>query len=744
MSTAIDELVAGLNPVQAQAVLAPDGPILIVAGAGSGKTRVITNRVARLLRTGVPPHRVLAITFTNKAAGEMRERIGHLVGTSIARDMWIMTFHASCARILRIEAERIGLRGNFTIYDDGDQQRVLSQCLKELNVDPRRFTPRQIAVALGFARSECVDARTYLERSTTWPERQIAAVYAMYVERLRTANALDFDDLIMQCVRVFEQSPEALNKWQDRFHHIVVDEYQDTNHAQYRFVSLLAAKRRNLCVVGDEDQSVYAFRGASIRNILEFERDYPDARVFKLEQNYRSTQTILGAANAVIRNNLQRKEKRLFTDRGPGRSVTRYQAEDEHDEAHFVASEIARLTSKEGVSGRGIAVFYRTNAQSRVLEEVFFRYGIPYRVVGGLKFYERKEVRDAIAYLRAAHNPADRVSIERAVAAPRRGVGEGSLAKLRSWASAEGVPLAEALGRADEVPGMMARARNGCRELARVITLIRARDAAGAPLAEVVKTAIEESGYLAELQADKTIESQGRVENLQELVGVAAEFASRDEGARLAEFLERTSLISEVDLMAEADEVVTLMTLHNAKGLEFPVVFLTGLEEGVFPHMRSLESPDALEEERRLAYVGITRAQQRLYLCHAWARSLWGGTNYNPVSRFIGEIPHELVEVLGDTRRPRDRGWESRRHDRDPPPRPREGWRRQRATDEWERDEEPVLVNVMPGDEVHHEAFGTGKVLDVKGAGADAEVTVRFEEGTKKLLVAYANLTKAQ
>ncbi len=742
VTTQTEDLLRDLNPVQREAVLATEGPVLIVAGAGSGKTRVITYRVAHLLRSGVRPRQILAITFTNKAAGEMRARIRQLVGSAIAEDMWIMTFHSCCARLLRYEAENLGFGRNFTIYDDQDAERVVSGILKDLDIDPKRWTPRSLKHAISSAKNVCVSAAELAQVADSYPERMAAKVYEHYEARLQQANALDFDDLLMRTVQLFETKPEVLAKWQERFRYIVIDEYQDTNHAQYKMVTLLAAKYRNVCVVGDEDQSVYAFRGATIRNILEFERDYPDAKVFKLEQNYRSTQTILDAANALIRNNTQRKDKKLFTDLGEGTKVVRYQADDEHDEAHFVSGEIARLTTEQ-FKGSDVAVFYRTNAQSRVIEETFLRYGIAYRVVGGLKFYDRREVRDAIAYLRAANNPADRVSVVRAAGAPKRGVGEGTVAKLEEFAAAQGVPLADAFSRAEEIAGLTGRSRGGAFELAKILRLIRERDAANAPLADVVRTAIEDSGLLESFKAEKTIEAESRVENLQELIGVAEEFekAAKQEGveARLADFLERTSLISEVDLMAETDEVVTMMTLHNAKGLEFPVVFLTGLEEGVFPHIRSMNDPDQLEEERRLAYVGITRAQQLLYLTHAWSRSLWGGTNYNPQSRFIGEIPEELIDVLREAEKPRDRGWSGTR-------RGNEKWS---PPSNWEPKAKPkapegMTIRVSRGDRVFHEAFGAGEIVEVTGSGSDTEVIVNFDdEGQKRLVLAYANLTKA-
>ena len=729
-----EDLLADLNPVQKEAVLATEGPVLIVAGAGSGKTRVITYRVAHLLRGGVRPKQILAITFTNKAAAEMRERIKHLVGSSIAEDMWIMTFHSACARILRFDAEHLGFGKNFTIYDEQDAERVISNVLKELNLDLKRWPARQMKHAISQAKNVLVDAAELHRVAGSYPERMVAQIYDLYERRLREANALDFDDLLMRCVQLFETKPEVLARWQERFRYIVIDEYQDTNHAQYRFASLLAAKYRNLCVVGDEDQSVYAFRGATIRNILEFERDYPDATVFKLEQNYRSTQTILDAANSLIRNNTQRKDKRLFSDKGEGVKILRYQGDDEHDEAHFVAGEINRLAQHENTPGNEVAIFYRTNAQSRVLEEIFLRYGIPYRVVGGLRFYERREVRDALAYLRAAHNPADRVSVVRAAGSPKRGVGEGTIQKIEEFARKNDLAIADAFSRADEITGLTGKARSGAHDLARILALIRERDASEAPLSDVIRAATEDSGLIATFEAEDTVEAESRIENLQELTTVAEEFESarKDEGApaRLADFLERTSLISEVDLLADTEEVVTMMTLHNAKGLEYPVVFLTGLEEGVFPHIMSINNPDQLEEERRLAYVGITRAQNVLYLTHAWSRSLWGGTNYNPASRFLGEIPDELIEVLREADAPRARKWADYDNSRGRGARPPQP--------------ERMVIRVAPGDRVHHEAFGAGRVLEVRGTGSDTEVTVDFDdEGTKRLVLAYANLTKA-
>ena len=721
-------LLEGLNPVQRQAVLHGEGPMLIVAGAGSGKTRALTHRIAYLIRErGVPPSAILAITFTNKAAREMVERVEALVGERVASRMWICTFHSACARILRREHEHLGLPSAFTIYDEGDTERLLAQVLKAQGVDPRRYPPRAVAAAIGRAKDHVLSAEDFARLASGPYEETIARAYLAYEERKRAAGALDFDDLIAETVRLFRAEPEVLAHYQERFRHILVDEYQDTNRAQYELVNLLAARYRNVCVVGDADQGVYSWRGATIQNLLDFERDYPDATVFLMEQNYRSTQNILAVANALIAHNVHRKPKTLWTDLGTGELVVRFRAEDEHEEAGFVAEEVERLTGEEGYRYRDVAVFYRTNAQSRVLEDVLSRAGVPYRVVGGVRFYQRKEVRDVLAYLRLLVNPQDVISARRVINTPRRGIGEATVAALEAFAVLEGIPFLEACRRADEVPDLGPRARGAVRSFVEVMDRLAGILAEGATPARMVDAAATESGYLAELEAERTVEAEGRIENIRELGGVAAEFAERDPDGDLAAFLEQVALVSEQDEYDEEASAVTLMTLHNAKGLEFPVVFIVGLEDGDFPHYRSMTDAHELEEERRLAYVGITRAKERLYLCHAWSRSLFGQSSYNPPSRFLSEIPEELVRSLeSEAPAPGRATWAAAAS----VPRGVASGRR-----------EPVLVG--PGDTVVHERWGEGVVLSVSGAGPDAEATVAFGEvGEKRLLLAYAPLRR--
>ncbi|MBI4729742.1 MAG: UvrD-helicase domain-containing protein [Acidobacteria bacterium] len=646
------DLLAGLNPPQRDAVLHSGGPLLVVAGAGSGKTRVLTHRIAHLIRgRNVSPYAVLAITFTNKAAGEMRERVGQLVGERLGLAMWVTTFHSACARILRKEGTRLGYSSGFSIYDDGDAERLLGFCLKELELDPKRFPPRQVRGAIGRAKDELVDEDAFAARAGNWFEEQVAAAYSAYQRRLRAANAMDFDDLILNVVHLFRLHDGVLEAHRDRFRHLLVDEFQDTNQAQFELVKLLASRDRNVCVVGDADQSVYAFRGADFRNVLRFEEVFPDARVLVLEQNYRSTQTILSAANAVIEHNRMRKPKSLWTDAGHGERITSYQAENEHEEAVFVAREIERLREEEGFAYGDVAVFYRTNAQSRVLEEAFTRLAVPYRVVGSLRFYERREIKDALAYLRLASNPADEVSLKRIVNVPKRGIGDQTVRTLGALAAREAVTLLAACERVEEA-GLGPRARSAVAEFAALVRRLREMIEDGAAPGSVLEAVLEGSGMLAELEAERQVEALGRAENLRELVGVAREFAEDDPEGGVTGFLERVSLVSDADEATLEEGAVTAMTLHIAKGLEFPVVFTTGLEEGVFPHVRSLTEPDQLEEERRLCYVGITRAKRRLYLTHAWSRSLWGRTGYNPPSRFLEEIPESLVFSAGEEEEP--------------------------------------------------------------------------------------------
>jgi DNA helicase-2/ATP-dependent DNA helicase PcrA len=711
--TSPDQYLADLNPAQREAVLATEGPVLVVAGAGSGKTRVLTYRIAHLVAAvGVKPQEILAITFTNKAAGEMRERLGSVVG-DIARTMWVMTFHSACGRILRREAPRLGYRSNFTIYDQADQVRLVKQCLEELDRDPKRFVPRGIHAQISNAKNQLVSPEEYKSRVASFFDQTVADVYELYQRRLLASNAADFDDLLMLTVEVLDRFPDARKKWQKAFRYVLVDEYQDTNHAQYRLLQLLAGEHRNVFAVGDPDQSIYAFRGADIRNIMEFERDFGGAKQIALEQNYRSSNAILRAANAVISENRERKPKNLWSELGEGDPVRVIEVEDEHAEARFVASEIAGLVD-EGFSGSEIAIFYRTNAQSRVLEDVLVRQDIPYQVIGGPKFYERAEIKDAIAYLQVIDNPSDAISLTRIANRPRRGIGDASLARLQTYADAHGLPLWEALEHPEEA---------GCggaplKAIDRFRTLMQSA-MAGAPELSVpglLERVLEQSGYLEALEAERTIEAQGRTENLMELVGVAREYQESVEEPSLSEFLQQISLYSDQDALEEERSLVTLMTLHNAKGLEFRVVFLIGMEEGVFPHSRSIEE-QGLEEERRLCYVGLTRAQERLVLTHAAARSLWGSRGYNMPSRFLDELPQEEIE--------RDRLRPS-------------SWTGYGAPTVTVRRDVPSLST---GDSVRHSTLGEGVVTAI---AADGIVTVRFaDDGVeRRLMLEYAPLEK--
>ena len=724
-------LLDSLNPVQREAVAATEGPVLVVAGAGSGKTRVLTYRIAHLIRDlGVPPHAILAITFTNKAANEMKERVERLVGGAV-RAMWVSTFHSACARILRREAPRLGYRSSFSIYDDADALRLATMCVRDLDMDPKRFPPRNIRAAISDAKNELIDYESFAQQGTGFYHEQVADVYRLYQQRLLEASAMDFDDLLMITVELLGAFPDVLDHYQRRFQYVLVDEYQDTNRAQYTLIRQLTARHRNLCVVGDSDQSIYRFRGADIRNILDFESDYPDARVVVLNQNYRSTEVILEAANSVISNNDERKAKHLWTDRGRGDLLSRYEAEDERDEAAFVAEQINALED-EGRSASDIAIFYRTNAQSRVLEEVFVRYGIPYAVVGGVKFYERREVKDVLAYLRVLVNPDDQVALKRVINVPKRGLGTTSIGHLDRFGQSLEVSFHDALVRVDDEPNLSTRARRQVKEFLALIDVLRAKAENGPKAA--VEAVLEDSGYLADLQVEQTIEALGRVENVRELVTVAEEYEIGAEGSmigdeawddldgprRLELFLESISLVADIDELDEGSATVTLMTLHNAKGLEFPIIFIIGLDDGVFPHVRALGDPRELEEERRLCYVGITRAQDRLFMTNAWSRMLWGGTNFNPPSRFLSEIPEELVTKIDK--------------------------RRRRVEHEASSSSVRSTVDasqISTGDRVLHDKWGTGVVLDISGTGDRAEATVQFDDqGQKRLLLAWAPLKK--
>jgi DNA helicase-2/ATP-dependent DNA helicase PcrA len=747
-------LLDGLNDIQAEAVLHTEGPVLIVAGAGSGKTRALTHRIAYLIRErDVAPGSLLAITFTNKAAREMADRVEGLMGGRVSKGMWILTFHSACARILRREHTHLGVPSSFTIYDDADTERLIAVVLKALDLDLKRFPPKAMASAIGRAKDQVTSADDYARAADNFYEETVARVYAEYERRKLSAGALDFDDLITETVRLLQDHPEVLHHYQERFRYILVDEYQDTNRAQYQLVNLLAARYRNVCVVGDADQGVYSWRGATIKNIMDFERDYPDAAVFLMEQNYRSTQNILGIANALIEHNVQRKPKSLWTESGNGELTVRYRAEDEHDEAFFVADEIERLRQSEGFRYGDVAIFYRTNAQSRVVEDVLMRVGSPYRVFGGVRFYQRKEIKDVLGYLRLLLNPQDVISFRRVVNMPKRGIGDATVAALESYARDEDVTVVEACRRVDALATLGTRAKGAVFGFVQVMDALQRHldDGAGPP--RMVELAGQESGYLSELEEDRTIEAQGRIENLQELAGVAAEILAREPDTELDGFLEQVSLVGEQDEYDEDESVITLMTLHIAKGLEFPVVFIVGLEDGIFPHYRSMTDAAALEEERRLAYVGITRAQRRLYLCHAWSRTLFGQTQYNPASRFLAEIPEQLLELKEHESRNRPR------RDGRPAARTRAergysvvglpgaegsvdvepGWTAPRPSGVSTRDP----VEIAAGDTVVHERWGEGVVTTVSGMGDDAEATISFSDvGEKRVLLAYAPLKK--
>jgi len=737
-------LLADLNDAQREAVEHRGAPLLIVAGAGSGKTRVLTRRIAHLLATGdAEPGQILAITFTNKAAGEMKERVAELVGAR-ARIMWVSTFHSACVRILRSEAGRLGVSSNFTIYDQADAIRLMTMVLRELDLDPKRYNPRNFLVQVSNLKNELIDHETFAARAANHAERTLAEAYGDYQRRLAAANAFDFDDLICGAVAVLQLFSDVAEHYRRRFRHILVDEYQDTNHAQYQLIKELVGPDSpslpagQLCVVGDADQSIYAFRGATIRNIEEFERDYPSARTIVLEQNYRSTQTILSAANAVISRNAGRRAKRLWTDAGEGVPIIAYVGDDEHDEASFVATEIDRLTDEEGRKPSEVAVFYRTNAQSRAIEDVFIRVGMPYRVVGGVRFYERKEVRDALAYLRALANPDDEVSLRRILNVPKRGIGDRAEAMVEAFARRERITFHAGLLRAAEAPGIATRSLTCIEGFTHMLESIRTVVESGANAATVLRAVLEQSGYVAEMQASVDPQDETRLENLAELESVAAEFATEFPEGTLIDFLERVSLVADADEIPDADDtggVVTLMTLHTAKGLEFPVVFLTGMEDGVFPHARSLGDPKELEEERRLAYVGITRARQHLYLTRSVVRSAWGAPSFNPPSRFLDEIPAEIIdwrreEPIG--RSPAAGGFGSA---------PSSSGASLRLGDR-SVGVGPV-ISLKPGDRVTHEKFGLGTVVTTAGVGDRSDATIDFgSAGVKRLLLRYAPVEK--
>jgi DNA helicase-2/ATP-dependent DNA helicase PcrA len=772
-----ETLLEGLNEPQRQAVVHAGAPLLVVAGAGSGKTRVLTRRIAWLIsERDAHPGSVLAITFTNKAAAEMRERVEELVGRR-ARLMWVSTFHSACVRILRKEIDRFGYKSSFSIYDAADSKRLMTLVLRDLDLDPKRYQPRSVLNWVSNAKNELIDEEKAAADAKNHLEETYAEAYTIYQRRLREANALDFDDLIMTTVHLFQAFPEVRETYRRRFRHVLVDEYQDTNHAQYALIRELCGhtapgqpagiEPSELMVVGDADQSIYAFRGANIRNILAFEEDFSDARTILLEQNYRSTQTILTAANSVISQNAGRKPKNLWSDAGEGERLVGYVADDEHDEARFVAEEVDKLTDSGAARPGDVAVFYRTNAQSRVFEEVFIRVGLPYKVVGGVRFYERKEVKDALAYLRTLVNPADEISLRRILNVPKRGIGDRAEACVQALAQRDRISFWDALRRAEDAPGVASRSLNCIRAFVGLVEELQSMVDAGERPDVVLEQVLARSGYLAELEGSDDPQDETRVENLAELVAVAREFADAPEdraaadtdatdpgaasGAQLGDFLERVALVADSDQIPDQPDegdnsgVVTLMTLHTAKGLEFPVVFLTGLEDGVFPHMRSLGDQSELEEERRLAYVGLTRARERLYVSRAVVRSAWGAPSHNPASRFVDELPVDLV----DWRRteaaqtswsrpvapslPQRAGAAARRF----------GTAAIRADSATKAKAGRAIPLLSPGDRVLHDSFGMGSVVSLDGMGDNAVASIDFgSEGVKRLLLRYAPVEK--
>jgi DNA helicase-2/ATP-dependent DNA helicase PcrA len=737
----VERLLAGLNSPQRTAVESPDGPLLVLAGAGSGKTRVLTHRIAYLLATGrARPGEILAITFTNKAAAEMRDRVGGLIGRSV-RAMWVTTFHSACARMLRVDGERLGYSKGFTIYDQGDSLRMVKRCLAELNVDPKRYPPRAVQNKISSAKNQLIDPSGYTEMMVGGFEEIVAEVFPLYEKRMLEANAMDFDDLLVRTVNVLELFEDVRERWRRTFRHILVDEYQDTNHAQYRMLQLLAQEHGNLMVVGDDDQSIYSFRNADIRNILDFEADFPEAENVKLEQNYRSTQTILSAANAVADHNRERRPKELWTDIAGGEPVQLHELGDELEEARWVTGEIDRLAEEENVKRSEVAIFYRTNAMSRVVEETLNRYDVSYQVIGGTKFYERAEIKDAIGYLSFLVNPADLVSFGRIVNSPRRGIGDTTQGRLAAYANTAGLTIWEVIERVEEVPGVSAAAIKSVGRFFETMDAIKDR-VDGSSVQSILERVLNESGYLEALAAERTVEAEGRAENLEALVEGAAEFdAEREQRGRegqndevppLEEYLQQNALRSEQDALEGAEqELVTLMTLHNAKGLEYDTVFIVGCEDGAFPHMRALEEGGE-EEERRLCYVGITRAERRLYMTWARERRLFGRAERNLPSRFVDEIPAELTErnasaaSTGMTWSSNAFGGGGSGFGAPEPAQP--------------VDPGPVL-EMRVGDDVVHTGFGDGVVTGVEPGGV---VVVRFSEdgSERKLMADYAPIRK--
>jgi DNA helicase-2/ATP-dependent DNA helicase PcrA len=766
------DIFAGLNPAQKEAVEHTDGPLLIMAGAGSGKTKVLTCKVANLLAKGVAPWSILAITFTNKAATEMRERVDRMIGEG-AKDVWLSTFHSFCAKFLRREVEATGMyKRNFVIYDSSDSQVVIKECLKELNLDPKQYAPSSIQNAISNAKNQLMGPKAVARDADNFFQQKVAEVYALYAKKLRTNNAMDFDDLLMVSVLLLEEHEEIRVKYQNRFKYILVDEYQDTNGAQYQLTKILAAKHHNLCVVGDADQSIYGWRGADIRNIMDFEEDYPEARTIKLEQNYRSTKNILAAANAVIEHNINRKKKELWTENATGEKLTIYEARDERDEAEFIATTVMKQKTIFNASYGDMAVLYRTNAQSRVVEETFMRRGIPYTMVGGLKFYDRKEIKDILAYLRVIYNPLDTVSLLRIINVPKRGLGATTIAKLADFAENNGLTLFDVISSEEtlsQIPGITARVKKPLELFSTFIFQFMGYQS-NMRIDDLIEKVLEESGYLRELQEEKKPENESRIENLKEFVGVARDFQKTEENPTLENFLSTLSLVSDIDNAELEDDRITLMTLHSAKGLEFPTVFMVGMEEGLFPHSRTLMDENEIEEERRTCYVGITRAQRKLYLTCAQQRTIYGKTSMSTPSRFLGEIPEEYTERL--VPRVNAYGFANANHygaqQRSGTMTFRPSANQMGSGANFSDKAKSALevmnamqkrgVNVQPktgvirpdtsvewkvGDKAQHGKWGVGTVVSVKGEGEEVELKIAFPgQGVKGLMQKYAPISK--
>lgn len=743
IDTETHPLLRGLNPVQREAVQVGEGPLLLFAGAGSGKTRVLTHRVAWLIAEhGVHPRQIFAVTFTNKAAAEMKERIERLVSPGIGRHLWVGTFHSTCARILREHGDKIDIPRNFVVYDDSDQLTLVRECLRQLSLDEKKFTPRSLLSYISRAKEKRISPERYSAVYSGFFEGICAKVYPLYQQKLRQNNALDFDDLLAETVRLLETSQETLDRLQDRFRYLLVDEYQDVNQVQYALLKLLASRHRNICVVGDDDQSIYLFRGADVGLILQFESDYPDAKVLKLEQNYRSTKVILDAAYGVVRNNRGRKEKRLWTENPQGNALIRYEAENEQEEAVWIVQQIRQAIQNGGRRWSDFALLYRTNAQSRVLEEVFLNWSAPHKIVGGLRFYERKEIKDALAYLRLIYNPADSVSLKRIISVPPRGIGATTMAALDEEVQLTGRTLWEVMKEVGSLSQIQARTRIKISEFVGMIESLR-KIQNSVSITEITQQMLERSGYRAFLEEEKTIEAQTRLENVRELLSVTKEFERETETPTLSAFLEQVALVSDIDSLDNSAEAVTLMTLHSAKGLEFPVVFLVGLEEGIFPHQRSQESERELEEERRLCYVGITRAREQLYLTYANRRTLFGGIAYNAPSRFLKEIPRELFEYSQkavkktvSTYDPDEPAFRTRNTPKPPL------WREAPVTPIAQRRQESSS-EYKTGQKVKHPIFGIGVVITATLSKEDTLLEIAFPNvGVKKLLLSFAKIEK--